>query len=540
MPVNDKGRDFVAGAVGQGHVDGETDAAFCIERGFEGLGVAVELGFGDQCAFRDLEIFDLRAGGDGADGHHPIKEGASKGGTRGLLTQHEYGAGVHGLDVVFDFAALIEMTGRALGGDLVNDHAGVFGEGNNGRKLLLHSVERGHGTSSKSPLDTSAFSKGQGALVRGVSDPYIRLTLFGSEGVQLNRLFLFAASLALCAACAPSVEESAAPVAQAEMSLEALIDQRAADLSMSGVVRVVQAGDVLAEAAYQDVRTNAGVEITAETAFQVASITKSFTAVLALQEVEKGRLDLNATLADYLPAFEAAYADQVTVRQLLQNRSGIPHYVDIPGWFEPEVKDAFTQASFLEAIAALELRSEPGTTYYYSNANYYLLGLILEEVTGESYEVLLAEGILAPLGLEGTGQIYDEGSVVAPSFLDIGGDFERINLSNRALFRATASMSATAEDLTTFGEAMIAGALLSEEMQAILWDAGAPMAFQVATTALGGAEVPVVLYNGELVGTTSLLVMFPEQEGVVVLLANNSTSYGALLEWAAEIAEAAF
>ena len=87
---------------------------------------------------------------------------------------------------------------------------------------------------------------------------------------------------------------------------------------------------------------------------------------------------------------------------------------------------------------------------------------------------------------------------------------------------------------------MIAGALLSEEMQAILWDAGAPMAFQVATTALGGAEVPVVLYNGELVGTTSLLVMFPEQEGVVVLLANNSTSYGALLELAAEIAEVAF
>jgi len=310
---------------------------------------------------------------------------------------------------------------------------------------------------------------------------------------------------------------------------------------MSGVILVAVDGESVHEEAFNVEPLRASFEIAVDSTFAVASITKSFTATLVLSQVELGRIDLDATIRDYLPAFNAAYADDVTVRQLLENRSGIPHYVDIPGWFEPDVVSGFTSETFLEEIAELELRFEPGEDYYYSNANYYLLGLILDAATGNTYETVLQEAILEPLGLEDVGQIYAPGSqVVVPTYIRDGESYELIKLGNPALFRAAGSQFSTARDLVAFGHGLMGGAILGEEMRTVLLDEDRPMGFTVTSAPIADQEVPVITYNGELAGTTTMLTIFPEQDGSIVILSNNNLPYTALVDMTLSIAQTAF
>lgn len=325
------------------------------------------------------------------------------------------------------------------------------------------------------------------------------------------------------------------------VDLGSQVSELARDYEMSGVILVAVDGAPALEEAFNVEPLRASFEVTVDTTFAIASITKSFTAILVLSQVESERIDLNATIRDYLPAFNAAYADDVTVRQLLENRSGIPHYVDIPGWFESDVVSGFTSETFLEEIAALELRFDPGEDYYYSNANYYLLGLILEAATGQTYEAILQEEILQPLGLEDIGQIYAPGSqVVAPTYIRDGESYELIKLGNPALFRATASQISTARNLVAFGHGLMSGAILGDEMRKVLLDEDRPMGFTVTSAPMTDREVPVITYNGELAGTTTMLTIFPEQEGTIVILSNNNLPYTALVEMTLAIARTAF
>ncbi|MEO0425630.1 MAG: serine hydrolase domain-containing protein [Pseudomonadota bacterium] len=331
-----------------------------------------------------------------------------------------------------------------------------------------------------------------------------------------------------------SPASTAEPYAPLVEHLSALVREQ----NLSGVVLITTDGQPVYEQAFNLDPLRAHYEIRTDTAFTIASITKSFTATLVLDQVSLGRLALDKPISAYLPTFDASYADAVSVRQLLQNRSGIPHYTDIPGWFDPAVKGKFTPESFLAQIASLALKFPPGEDYYYSNANYYLLGLILEAATGERYEALLEERILEPLGLEHTGQIYlAEANTVAPTYLRDGDAYERIQLHNTVLFRATASQYATAADLATFGNALVTGSLLNDEMLDVLLDEDHPMGFTVSATPVADVEVKVITYNGELAGTTTMLTMFPQ--GTVVILSNNNTPYATLVRLTLDIAELA-
>ena len=341
--------------------------------------------------------------------------------------------------------------------------------------------------------------------------------------------------------CGQPEELSRSSNDQPDQDLDAQVSAMARDREMSGVVLVAVQGEPILEEAFNVDPLRAEFEIAVDSAFAIASLTKSYTAILVLRQVDEGRIDLDAPIRNYLPEFNAAYADEVTVRQLLENRSGIPHYVDIQGWFDPEVVSGFTAESFLAEIASLELRFAPGEDYYYSNANYYLLGLILEAATGERYEAILQEDILVPLGLDNSGQIYAPGSqIVAPTYLRVDGSYEQITLGNPILFRATASQYSSARNLLAFGDGLMRGVILGDEMRTVLLDADRPMGFTVASVPLAGTEVPVVTYNGEIAGTTSMLTMFPQQDGAVVILSNNNVPYSALVEMTLAIGETAF
>ncbi len=314
------------------------------------------------------------------------------------------------------------------------------------------------------------------------------------------------------------------------------------DFDFSGSILVGKKGHIILRQAVNASRIEEVEPVTPETPYPIASMTKSFTASLVLKLVDDGKLNLDQSLKELLPDFNVPYARDVTLRHLLQNRSGIPHYIDIPGWFETEVKRSFTDESFLDTLQALDLKFQPGSDYLYSNVNYYLLARIIDRHAGAGYEDYLRSQILDPLGLAHTGQIYQDASDLAGNYLrtDDGG-YEIIRITNPALFRGTASMYSTIDDLFAWGQAIIAGEVFSEAGEKEAFNPEGPMAWTVASMPLGGAEpVEAIFYNGRLIGYLSLILLLPEQEGVIVVLNNNTVGYENMLNIASMLAEQHF
>nr|WP_168508323.1 serine hydrolase domain-containing protein [Streptomyces sp. S1D4-11]QIY95510.1 beta-lactamase family protein [Streptomyces sp. S1D4-11] len=178
----------------------------------------------------------------------------------------------------------------------------------------------------------------------------------------------------------------------------------------AGVVLVAGRGPVIAveEAAgwavrysSYDEKTDTGVELppgdrrpmTVHTPFDLASLTKLFTAVAAVQQLERGTLGIDARVGAYLPDFRAASAHDITVRQLLMHTSGL----------RPELPlyDCPDDAARLALLRAEAPSSQPGE-YVYSDLNLLLLQHVLERITGRTLDVLVRDGITRPLGMTAT------------------------------------------------------------------------------------------------------------------------------------------
>ncbi|MFG3110668.1 serine hydrolase domain-containing protein [Streptomyces tendae] len=170
------------------------------------------------------------------------------------------------------------------------------------------------------------------------------------------------------------------------------------------VLAVEEAAGWAVRYASYDPRTDTGVELpadswvpmTVDTPFDLASLTKLFTAVAAVQQIERGTLGIDAEVGAYLPDFRAAARHGVTVRQLLTHTSGL----------RPELP-LYDGAAFADKEARLRrLRAEPPVgvpgTYCYSDLNMLLLQQVLERITGRGLDVLVRDGITRPLGMTAT------------------------------------------------------------------------------------------------------------------------------------------
>ncbi|MFE1551758.1 serine hydrolase [Streptomyces sp. NPDC058718] len=160
-------------------------------------------------------------------------------------------------------------------------------------------------------------------------------------------------------------------------------------------------GSAVRYSAY-DEKTDTGVELppdeqlpmTEDTVFDLASVSKLFTSILAVQQIERGRLDLEAKVTAYLPEFGGGGKQDVTVRQLLTHTSGFRSW--IPLYREP------TREGKLRLLWNEVPANPPGSAYLYSDLNLISLQLILEEITGRGLDVLLHDEITAPLGMHRT------------------------------------------------------------------------------------------------------------------------------------------
>jgi CubicO group peptidase (beta-lactamase class C family) len=131
--------------------------------------------------------------------------------------------------------------------------------------------------------------------------------------------------------------------------------------------------------------------------FDLASLTKVYTAILAMQQVDKGRIDLASPVAEYLPGFTGAGKDKVTVAMLLAHTGGLPVGAKVSGLPDNAARRAAVLATPLVSGAV------PGRTFRYSSVGLMVVGQLVEKVTGQSLDQALHAGITGPLGLRDTG-----------------------------------------------------------------------------------------------------------------------------------------
>jgi D-alanyl-D-alanine carboxypeptidase len=248
--------------------------------------------------------------------------------------------------------------------------------------------------------------------------------------------------------------------------------------------------------------------ITGESAFGIASITKTFTAAIVLQLVQERRLSLEADVASLLPG--VAVPAGVTVEQLLHHSSGIADLVKpLRPQLDNDTEHVFAPAEVVAAVGAPWWPPDKG--WGYSNTNYVLLGMLIEQLTGQPFAQVLEERLLTPLELDGTGMLGqpDAPWLMPPAWV--------------SAFWTSGSMYATAGDLLRWGDALYDGHVLrNASRQRMLTFDENDYGLGVELMTVGGR--PGYGHSGLLRGFTTLLIHLPG-DGITLVLLSTGNRY---------------
>ena len=283
----------------------------------------------------------------------------------------------------------------------------------------------------------------------------------------------------------------------------AQLDSLASTAQVSGVVLLAQGPTPVLQRTYGLADRAAKRPNTIDTRFNLGSISKVFTATAIRQLAEQGKLGLDDPLVRHLPDYpNADVARRVTIRQLLEHRSGIGGNIfdAPPGRTRADLR---RNRDFLQLFAAQPLQFEPGTGQRYSNAGYVVLGAVIERVSGASYYDYVREHIFRPAGMTATDS-YAKDSLPPNTALgyarDAPGESTQGPLRpNFDLLPGRGSAAgggySTAPDLLRFALAMQAGRIAGAPRQAMGIGGGAPGINALLEAGMPGGYTLVILAN---------------------------------------------
>lgn len=194
------------------------------------------------------------------------------------------------------------------------------------------------------------------------------------------------------------------------------------------------------------------------TIFEIGSITKQFTAALIMQLVEQKKLNVDDSMASYLPRY--GFPATITIRMLLNHTSGLAEFTNFPqlgNWIEHGV----SEATVLNAVSQAGLQFQPGTQYSYSNSNFFALGTIIENLTNQSYGADLQQYLFQPLSLSSTYYEVPPANLAATGYTNNGSGLVPAIVWDRSAAFAAGALSSNVYDLVTWDNALITGKVVS-------------------------------------------------------------------------------
>ena len=300
----------------------------------------------------------------------------------------------------------------------------------------------------------------------------------------------------------------------------------------NGAALVAENGKVVYKGAFGMANMEWDIPNTPDTKFRLGSITKQFTSMLILQLVEQGKIKLDGKISDYLPDYRKDIGQKVTIHHLLTHTSGIPSYTGQPGFFENVSRNPYKVSDFVKKYASGDLEFEPGSRFSYNNSGYFLLGAIIEQVTGKPYEQVLKEKIFDPAGMKNTG--YDHHDTIlskrASGYSKTADGYTNARYLDMSIPYAAGSMYSTVEDLYLWDQALYTDKLLSAQSKELMYkpfldDYAYGWVVKNASFKQNDQPVPVITHGGGINGFTTTIVRYPKEKNLIVILDNTGTGY---------------
>ena len=329
-----------------------------------------------------------------------------------------------------------------------------------------------------------------------------------------------------------SLAVAAVPPAWAQSTLAAYVDSIAAEHLDEGriagmAVGVVHGPDTLVLEGYGFADLEWDVPMPADAIFEIGSVTKQFTSVAILQLWQQGKVDLDADLKTYLPEYDTQ-GRTIAVRRLLDHTSGIKGYTEMPD-FARLVPRALARDSLVALFEAEPLEFEPGHALIYNNSAYFLLGLIIEAVSGQEYDAYLEEHVFPLAGMDDTS--YCTNNEVwkgrAHGYSPGPDGLERAAYLDHTWPYSAGSLCSTVGDLVSWNRALHGGEVLSPEAyQAMTTPApladGTPTRYAMGITQYQSRSGRVIAHGGGIFGFLSTSRYYPDEDATVVVLMNTA------------------
>ena len=331
-------------------------------------------------------------------------------------------------------------------------------------------------------------------------------------------------SAALRSTFSQSVPRSQLPARIDSLAAAALRNGPVAGLSIA----VVKGRDTVVMKGYGFADLENDVPATPQTVYRIGSITKQFTSAAVMQLVERGKIGLDDEITRYFPGFPT-HGQRILVRHLLNHTSGIPSYTDIGERWGRLMTLPLPHDSLLALVRDDSLLFAPGAGFYYNNTGYYMLGMLLERVTGTPYGEYMKRQLFDPLGLTSTrycdtaplikhraqGYGNDRGTLVNAPYLDMGQPF------------AAGALCSTVGDLVRweaalFGGKVVSASSLTQMTTPAKLTSDRPMryGYGLAPDTVDGHRV--VGHGGGINGFISHAEYYPDDSLTVVVLANTA------------------
>jgi CubicO group peptidase (beta-lactamase class C family) len=299
----------------------------------------------------------------------------------------------------------------------------------------------------------------------------------------------------------------------------------------NGSALIAENGKVIFKKGYGFANMEWNIRNNTNTKFRLGSISKQFTAFLIVKLAEDGKLKLDVPVTTYLPDYPKANGDRITIHNLLTHTSGIPNYTDAPDFFKEKSRNPYTPEEFVKIFDKLPLQFTPGEKFSYSNSGYFLLGYIIEKVSGKTYEQYLQETILTPLKMINTG--YDHSDIIlkdrASGYEKQGKSILNAPYIDMSIPYAAGSLYSTVEDLYLWDQSLYTNQLLSEKSMNLLFRPyittggndfyGYGWSVEEASNGSKN-KVKVIEHGGGINGFNTIISRIPADKNLVVLLNN--------------------
>lgn len=274
--------------------------------------------------------------------------------------------------------------------------------------------------------------------------------------------------------------------------------------------------------------------VTDITQFNIMSITKNFIACAVLQLADRNLINLNAPVKKYLANLPSQY-DSVLIYQLLSHSAGVPDYVHVKGYMA-QANRKQTPWEVLKPALNEPLEFNPGEKNAYSNSGYFLLGLLIEKVTGKRLDKFLKENIFNPVGLNNT-YLDDNSSTVklkSKGYISVNGQLKEETPLIPSQYWAAGGIVSTKADLIKWDESVINGKVLpinviNQMMQPSKLDNGIIGDYGLGYELLNDQKMKVAGNNGVGIGYNAANLKFLNDGITVIVLTNTSNGNSTML-----------